>query len=236
MLNPKEKEKLISDHIGLAKSLAKKHRQFETTDRPNYEEREAEAFLALAEAASHYNPDIGPFSTYATKVIKSQLIRADRKYLFPMRVSDNTHKILRDIRREVNNGVEETPEAVAAALKINIKKIEEVWKYYKKEVILQPKQTEEESESIAEKIPSRESVEDIVEIKIQKEKIAQALNQLDDIEKLIITHRFGFATGEAKLSNEIIEELNIKESQYKIKEATAIEKLKNILGDINPSR
>lgn len=236
MRNKKEIETLIQKHIGLAKSLARKHRQYETSDRPDYEERESTAMLALVEAAHQHDPNKSTFSTYASKVIKSELIRADRRHVFPVKVSDNTHRIIRDIRRAVNNGTPETPEAVSDALDINIKKINEIWKYYKKEVIAQPNEEEEEKgASIAETIPSEAHLENDVIEKIQQEQVRKAVNKLPEKHRTIIQMRFGFETGEPMLSSEVMKSLGIKEAEYKAAEAAAIKKLGQLLQKEKPA-
>lgn len=229
-MNDKERKELIENHIALAKSIAKKHRHFETSDRPDYEERVSEAYLGLVEAARTYDPGIGAFSTYATKVIKSHLIKADRRAVFPVKVSDNSHKILRDMRRAVNNGVKEEPEAIAKAIHVSENKIKELWQYYKKAVRQEnTKDSEDEMDAPETKIPDKQNVADEVEDKILGEEVAKAIKQLDPIEQKVIRKRFGFDDGEAKLSKEIAAMLEIKKETLIQVEESAIKKLEKIL-------
>lgn len=229
-MNEQEKEQLINSHIALAKSLAKKHRHFETSDRPDYEERVSEAYLGLVEAARTYDPNIGAFSTYATKVIKSHLIKADRRAVFPVKVSDNSHKILRDMRRAVNNGVREEPEAIAKAIHISENKIKELWQYYKKAVKQESiALSDEENDAPETQIPDTQNVEEQVETSIMKEEVAKAIKQLEPIEQQVVIKRFGLDDGEAKLSKEIILDLGITKDKLVALESEAIKKLEKIL-------
>lgn len=235
-LTPAQAE-LVQNHIALARQVAHKHRHWAQGDRLAMEDLEGEAYLGLVQAAINWDKKLGPFIPYAKKTIKNVLIQADRDHSLPFNLPWNEHRIVRDIRRAVNAGADENPQAVARALNVNVNKITALWPYYNKSHSGAGSIKNNLSESgeamdmtleyslESEDKPVDEQVTSIV----MAEAVNKALASLPPTHRQIISYRFGFETGEPMLSAEIMTLMGLGRAEYEAAEDAAMEKVEAIL-------
>lgn len=220
---PPERMHLIQENIGLAYHLARKHSQWEQPNGMSVEDREGEALLALSEAARTWEEGKAPFAAYAAKTIKNKLIQATRNEVQPWNMTWKTHTILRDMRRAVASGVEDTPRAISKELKMNISKVEELWPYHKGAKVPL-------TDAVAETYQDDNySVSESVEALMEREDVARAIQALPPKHRQLIRYRFGFETGEPMLSSEIRKRMGLPKGQYLAMESASLRALQKLL-------
>ena len=236
-LTPAQAE-LVQNHIALAKGIAHKHRNWAQGDRLAMEDLEGEAYIGLVQAAINWDSKLGPFIPYAKKTVKNVLIQADRDHSLPFNLPWNEHRILRDIRRAVNAGTEENPQAVAEAIGVGVNKIISLWPYYTFKVapVVSEDVTGEFWDGAKVILSPEMPVEEQVSQTIMAEKVAGALASLPPVHRQIISYRFGFETGEPMLSAEIMNIMSLGRAEYEALEDAAMEKLEAILRGHKGSR
>jgi len=243
-----QQAKLVEQYIGLAHNIVNKHRHWDDVAKLSREDLDSEAYLGLVQAAMNWNESIGPFLPYAKKTIKNVLIEADRQHSVPFNLPWNEHRILRDIRRTVNDGTPSNPTDVAKALKINVSKIVALWPFYD----LRLHASVETNDFLDEKPKwdkprkagfddvviedNAESPEDQVTKTVMAEQVQAALACLPPTHRQIIRYRFGFETGEPMLSSEIMEVMGLGRAEYQAAEDAAMEKVEAILRGHKGSR
>lgn len=229
-LTPAQAE-LVTNHIALARQVAHKHRIWTQADRLAMEDLEGEAYLGLVQAAINWDSKLGPFIPYAKKTIKNVLIQADRDHSLPFNLPWNEHRILRDIRRAVNAGAEENPQAVAEAIGVGVNKIISLWPYYTLRVapVVSDDAVGEDWEGSKVLVSAALPVEEQVTQTIMADAVSDALASLPPMHRQIISYRFGFETGEPMLSAEIMNIMRLGRAEYEVAEDAAMEKLEAIL-------
>lgn len=236
-LTPAQAE-LVTNHIALARQIAHKHRQWTQSDRLAMEDLEGEAYLGLVQAALNWDKSVGPFIPYAKKTIKNILIQADRDHSLPFNLPWNEHRILRDMRRTINAGTPENPQAVSEAIGVGLGKITALWPYYtlKTAPAVSDEVLGEEWEASEVLVSNAEPVEDQAEAIVMAEAVQKALASLPPVHRQIIRYRFGFETGQPMLSSEIMEAMGLGRAEYQVAEDAAMEKVEAILRGHKGSR
>lgn len=222
---------LVQSHIALARQVAHRHRQWAQGDRLAMEDLESEAYMGLVSAATTWKPALGPFIPYAKKTIKNLLIQADRKHSFPFALPETGHRLLRDMRRAVNSGTPENPQAIASALGINVSKINTLWPFYSNTVarIVTEQENSEDWQGVLAPASDETPIEDQVATTLASESVQKAIATLPPLHRQIIRLRFGFETGEPMLSAEIMEQMGLGRAEYEAAEDAAMEKLEALL-------
>ena len=214
-----DQAKLVEGHIALAHKIVNSHRQYDAPGRASKEDLVSEAYLGLVEAAMTWEPALGPFLPYAKKVVKNKLIIADRNSRGQVKLSTNSHIILRNMRRAANDGTPETPQAIAAALNINLAKITELWQYYMNTYSVALDEPTDDN-PYAEQVPSDVSTEETVEQAVIQEDVRKVVDGLPPRLRRLIRYRFGFETGIPMLASEVATKMSVNKAEYaKLEEA-----------------
>lgn len=186
-MTPEQIENLILEHIDLVKVLARKRRNWASSDRADLEDLQGEGYLALCEAAKTWREDIGPFKPYAIQKIKWALQRADEAATHATHVQYHQQRLANQIRQAMNAGAT-TVAAVSEATGLAQYKVSELWPYVQSNKM-----------ALTDDIQVRDTAslpEEQIEETLMKEALYKAIDNLPEIQKKIGLARFGFTTGE----------------------------------------
>ena len=228
-----EQTKLVEDHIALARSIARKMTPKVSQNLLSYEDVESIGYLALCLAAISFDPTKGfAFTTYATSVVRAEIIKANRKGFSSVSISESLHITIWNINKAVNNGIPETVEALSEALNERPSKIRQALDL--KDSTIGSTDTyvnvPEHYSSFIDGIKDTDApVEEKVMNNIAGEEVRAAVRMLPPNFRELIGYRFGFITGEPMLSEEVRELIDVDVDTYSNMESAAMEYLEAIL-------
>lgn len=229
--NQAAKEKLINHNLRLVVSIAKRYMGHGLPLLDLIQEGN----LGLMKAVERYDVSKGfKFSTYATYWIKQAISRGLADQARNIRIPVHMITFMSEIRKfehdfqQAHNRKPKEAE-VAAALKVDIKKVKEAYSWMNDTTSLDIVVGDDEDVTIESFIEDESAPTAFTSIEDadRNAAIQNILNTLNDREKVVIMRRFGIGSSRAETLDEIGKDFGLSKERIRQIEATALRKLRN---------
>ena len=229
--NQAAKEKLINHNLRLVVSIAKRYMGHGLPLLDLIQEGN----LGLMKAVERYDVNKGfKFSTYATYWIKQAISRGLADQARNIRIPVHMITFMSEIRKfehdfqQAHNRKPKEAE-VAAALKVDIKKVKEAYSWMNDTTSLDIVVGDDEDVTIESFIEDESAPTAFTSIEDadRNAAIQNILNTLSDREKVVIMRRFGIGSSRAETLDEIGKDFGLSKERIRQIEATALRKLRN---------
>ena len=194
-----------------------------------------EGNIGLIRAARKFDYRRGhKFSTYATWWIRQAVTRAiadqGRTIRVPVHMGDQINKLIRvshHLTQEL--GRDPTPEELAEALEIPVKKAEQMIQVARRPISLETPTDEDEDSVLGDFIEDEDSVQpaDVVTYNLLKKQIQDILSSLPPREVRILQLRYGLLDGQSYTLEEVGKKLGVTRERVRQIEAQALSRLRH---------
>ena len=229
--NQAAKEKLINHNLRLVVSIAKRYMGHGLPLLDLIQEGN----LGLMKAVERYDVNKGfKFSTYATYWIKQAISRGLADQARNIRIPVHMITFMSEIRKfehdfqQAHNRKPKEAE-VAAALKVDIKKIKEAYSWMNDTSSIDIVVGDDEDVTIESFVEDESAPTAFTSIEDadRNTAIQNILNTLSDREMVVIMRRFGIGSSRAETLDEIGKDFGLSKERIRQIEATALRKLRN---------
>ena len=194
-----------------------------------------EGNIGLIRAARKFDYRRGhKFSTYATWWIRQAVTRAiadqGRTIRVPVHMGDQINKLIRVSHQLTQEfGRDPTPEELADALQIPVKKAEQMIQVARRPISLETPTDEDEDSVLGDFIEDEDSVQpaDVVTHNLLKKQIQDILSTLPPREVRILQLRYGLLDGQSYTLEEVGKKLGVTRERVRQIEAQALSRLRH---------
>ncbi len=226
------RDRLVESNIRLVINIAKSYQSWSIP----LEDLIQEGVIGLMTAIDRFDPEKGfRFSTYATHWIRQSVGRAidgkSKAIRLPAHISQTIRKVEREKKAIMAaTGQEATPEQIASAIGISVKKLKSLLQASQELISLDIRVGDDESTTLGAMIRD-ERAGDPESIIINGEIIAElqdVISELSERERRVMNHRLSHDDGSASFRDDLSEELKLSRERIRQIEVQAIKKLRQI--------